>query len=295
VSESNGRGTRSPVRNIAGVKLHPYGRIIECDAGALALRAGERVMIDDRRGPLLALVSVASADRPVRGPLGRVLRRADQRDLSRLDAMAAREREVVALARERAHARKLPLKVFRVELAPTGDRALFYFSSDQRVDFRELVKELSAEMNQRVEMRQVGVRDEAKMVGGIGSCGRELCCTTFLPQFAPVSIKMAKNQNLVLNPAKVSGQCGRLKCCLVYEEATYVEAAKLLPRVGKRVETPEGPGRVDDLDILGGRIRVSFPDRPPAVFTADQVRAAPTPARPAPNDDDEPPSGVPTS
>jgi cell fate regulator YaaT (PSP1 superfamily) len=126
----------------------------------------------------------------------------------------------------------------------------------------------------------VGVRDEAKMVGGIGSCGRELCCTTFLPQFAPVSIKMAKNQNLALNPSKVSGQCGRLKCCLVYEEAMYVEAAKKLPRLGKRVETPEGLGRVDDLDILGGRIRVSYPDRPPAVFTADQVRVMAPPGEP---------------
>jgi hypothetical protein len=128
-------------------------------------------------------------------------------------------------------------------------------------------------------MRQVGVRDEAKMVGGIGSCGRELCCTTFLPRFAPVSIKMAKHQNLVLNPTKVSGQCGRLKCCLVYEDANYVEAAKTLPRMGKRVTTPEGVGRVGDVDVLAGRVRVYFEDHPPRVFQAAEVQviAAPEP------------------
>jgi cell fate regulator YaaT (PSP1 superfamily) len=276
-------------RNIAGVKLHPTGRTLECDAGGLELRVGERVMIDDRRGPLLGVVAVPSAERPVKGALTRILRRAEERDLARLEAHHQRERETVAFARERARARKLSVKVFRAELSSNGDRALIYFSSDQRIDFRDLVKDLSGELHARIEMRQVGVRDEAKMVGGIGSCGRELCCTTFLPQFAPVSIKMAKNQNLALNPAKVSGQCGRLKCCLVYEEAMYVEAARSLPRVGKRVETPEGLGRVDDLDILRGRIRVSYPDRPPQIFTAAEVRpiAAPDagPPRPEPDPD----------
>jgi cell fate regulator YaaT (PSP1 superfamily) len=267
-------------RNIAGVKLTPTGRTIECDAGTLVVRPGDRVMIDDRRGPVLAVVAVASAERPVRGPLVRILRRADERDLHRQQAHRQRETDVVGFARERARARRLAIKVFRAELS--GDRALIYFSSDQRVDFRELVKDLSAHLHARIEMRQVGVRDEAKMVGGIGSCGRELCCTTFLPQFAPVSIKMAKNQNLALNPNKVSGQCGRLKCCLVYEEAMYIEAARSLPRLGKRVETPEGIGRVEDLDVLGGRIRVSYPDRPPAVFTAAEVRPVVMPGAPAP-------------
>jgi cell fate regulator YaaT (PSP1 superfamily) len=164
------------------------------------------------------------------------------------------------------------MKIFRVEWTATNEKALFYFSSEQRIDFRELVRDLGAHLRTRVELRQVGVRDEAKVVGGIGSCGRELCCTTFLPQFAPVSIKMAKNQNLALNPSRVSGQCGRLKCCLVYEEAQYVEAGKKLPRIGKRVETPDGPGRVDDLDVLAGRVRVAFPDRPPAVYAAEDLR-----------------------
>ena len=119
------------------------------------------------------------------------------------------------------------------------------------------------------------MRDEAKMVGGIGSCGRELCCSTFLPKFAPVSIKMAKHQNLAMAPSKVSGQCGRLKCCLVYEDATYVEAAEALPKIGKRVGTPDGVGRVGDLDVLRGRVRVYFDGQPPKTFTADDLQPAP--------------------
>ena len=170
--------------------------------------------------------------------------------------------------------------MFRVELHAAG-RATFYFAAEQRIDFRDLVRDLASKVHARVEMRQVGVRDEAKMVGGIGSCGRELCCTTFLPKFAPVSIKMAKNQNLALNPTKVSGQCGRLKCCLVYEEANYVEAAKRLPRAGKRVTTPDGVGRVGDVDVLRERVRVYFEDQPPKVFPAADVSVlAPPPGEP---------------
>ncbi len=254
------------MKNIAGVKLHPTGRTIEADAGELVLHRGEMVVID--RG--VAIVSVASGAREVRGPLVTIVRRADAPDLELHEAMKDREAKALTFAIERARAHKLPMKVFRAEIG--ADRAVFYFSSEERVDFRELVRDLAARVRTRIELRQVGVRDEAKMVGGIGSCGLELCCTTFLPQFAPVSIKMAKNQNLALNPARVTGQCGRLKCCLVYEEATYVEAAKNLPKIGKRVQTPDGPGRVDDLDILAGKIRVCFPDRPPLVFTADQVK-----------------------
>jgi cell fate regulator YaaT (PSP1 superfamily) len=284
-------------RNLVGVRLTPHGRTLELDAGELRLLAGERVVLDDRRaGTAVATVTIPSAHRPARGPVGRVLRRAQPGDLERLGAEQARGAEALAFARERARARALPIKFFRVEAAPGGDKTTFYFSSEQRVDFRELVRDLAARFHARIELRQVGVRDEAKMVGGIGSCGRELCCSTFLPQFAPVTIKMAKNQNLALNPSRVSGQCGRLKCCLVYEEAQYVEAGKLLPRIGKRVETPDGLGRVDDLDVLGGRVRVSFMDRPPAVYAAAEVRRPkdadpPTdPERePGPAGDGEPP------
>jgi cell fate regulator YaaT (PSP1 superfamily) len=258
-----------PLLNVVGVKLTPTGRTFACDPGALPLRVGERVVLDD--GNAIALVAVAPVLRAATLPLPRVLRVADTRDLARHASEEARAKEMLAFARERAKARNLPIKMFRAELHHGGSRATFTFAADQRIDFRDLVRDLSAKVRARVELRQVGVRDEAKMVGGIGSCGRELCCSTFLPKFAPVSIKMAKNQNLALNPTKVSGQCGRLKCCLVYEDANYVEAAKLLPRAGKRVTTPEGIGRVGDVDVLRERIRVYFEDQPPKVFAANEV------------------------
>ncbi|HVU52297.1 MAG TPA: regulatory iron-sulfur-containing complex subunit RicT [Polyangia bacterium] len=296
-----GAGAGPPVVNLVGVKLSPTGRTFGCDAGALAPRVGDRVVLDDEDASV-ATVAVTTALRAATPPLPRLLRLADARDLARLEADRRRADDALAFARERARARNLPIKMFRVELH-AGGRATFYFAAEQRIDFRELVRDLASRVRARVEMRQVGVRDEAKMVGGIGSCGRELCCSTFLPKFAPVSIKMAKNQNLALNPTKVSGQCGRLKCCLVYEEANYVEAAKRLPRSGKRVTTPEGVGRVGDVDVLRERVRVYFEDQPPKVFPAAEVRliappgeppragAGAEPREPAPRDE-TPPDGA---
>lgn len=268
-------------RNLVAARLTRFGRSFDYDAGDLTLGPGETIVVDDRRGGTeVATVTVGTLWRTPRGPVGRVLRRAEEADRQRAAAHATAVADALTFGRERARARQLPIKVFRLEWPSSADKALFYFSADQRVDFRDLVKDLAARLHTRIEMRQVGVRDEAKMVGGIGSCGRELCCTTFLPSFAPVSIKMAKNQNLVLNPTKVSGQCGRLKCCLVYEEAQYVEAGKKLPKIGKRVETPEGLGKVDDLEILAGKIRVAFPDKPPMIFSAADVRLVAAPGQP---------------
>ena len=301
-----------PLLAVVGVKLAPTGRTFACDAGKLSetLRVGDLVVIENEDdGATVGTVAVRVTLRAVTPPVPRVLRVAEARDVARLEAERRRAAEALTFARERARARNLPIKMFRVELHAGGARATFYFAAEQRVDFRDLVRDLATHIHARVEMRQVGVRDEAKMVGGIGSCGQELCCSTFLPKFAPVSIKMAKNQNLALNPTKVSGQCGRLKCCLVYEDANYVEAAKRLPRSGKRVTTPEGPGRVGDVDVLRERVRVYFEDQPPKVFPAAdvQVLAPPpseTPMRPrdaktttAPSDgkapDGTPPEGTP--
>jgi cell fate regulator YaaT (PSP1 superfamily) len=285
-----GRPARAPdSRNLVGVRLADNGRTLDYDAGELRLAAGELVVVDDRRGgTLVATVVIPSGRRAARGPVGRVQRRAQDGDRQQAAAAERRLHEALAFARERARSRGLAIKFFRVELSPGGDKTTFYFSSEQRVDFRELVRDLAARFHNRIDLRQVGVRDEAKMVGGIGSCGRELCCSTFLPHFAPVTIRMAKNQNLALNPGRVSGQCGRLKCCLVYEEAQYLEAGKLLPRVGKRVDTPDGPGRVDDLDVLRGRVRVSFPDRPPVTYPAAELLPGPGGA---PGGDPDPSAG----
>jgi cell fate regulator YaaT (PSP1 superfamily) len=147
-----------------------------------------------------------------------------------------------------------------------------YFTSDERIELRDLLRVLGQALGLRVELRQLGARDEAKMVGGIGSCGRELCCTTWLPDFVPVSIKMAKDQGLVLSPTKVAGQCGRLKCCLVYEQAAYAEMRKGLPKLGKRVITADGEGRVVEVDVLRRRVRVAYGPGDSQVLAADQVR-----------------------
>jgi cell fate regulator YaaT (PSP1 superfamily) len=270
----------SATANIAGVKLSPRGRTLACDAGPLELRAGDRVVVDDGRETEVGTVAVPTATRPASGPLPRILRRADARDLERVTSADRRTAEALAFARARGQALGLRIKMFRAEFQ-RGGRVLFYFASEERVDFRELVRELATKLHSRIELRQVGVRDEAKLTGGIGTCGRELCCSTFLPKFAPVSIKMAKHQNLALNPTKVSGQCGRLKCCLVYEDAMYVDAAAALPKLGKRVGTPEGVGRVGDLDVLRGRVRVYFEGQPPRVFDAAELQPAP-PVPPTP-------------
>jgi cell fate regulator YaaT (PSP1 superfamily) len=287
---------RTPAeRNVVGVKYAPNGRLIDCDSSQLQLRRGEQVVVDDRRGGGVATVVTPTSARRISGYLARIVRRAEPRDLQRAEADQQRQTSALTFARERARSLDLPIKVFRVDLGHGNDRATFYFSSEQRVDFRDLVRDLAAHLHTRIEMRQVGVRDEAKMVGGIGSCGRELCCSTFLPHFAPVSIKMAKNQRLVLNPTKVAGQCGRLKCCLMYEDALYAEASKGLPKVGKFVQTPEGLGRVDDLEVLTGKVRVAFPDRPPVTFLASEVQLAPRPGSgPAPQNRAPAPAERPT-
>jgi hypothetical protein len=165
------------------------------------------------------------------------------------------------------------VKVFRAELVGgRNDRLMLYITTEERVDLRELVRDLSSATSARVELRQLGARDEAKAVGGIGSCGLTLCCTTWLPEFVPVSIKMAKDQGLVLNPTKVAGQCGRLKCCLVYEQAGYAELRKGLPKLGKRVVTARGEGRVVEVDVLRQRVRVSYAPGESEVLVAADVK-----------------------
>src|SRR5262249_5798694 len=185
--------------NVCGVKFTIGGKLYEVDAGDATYAAGDAVIVETDRGPLQATIAVVTRREIVPEPLPRVLRRAGA------SRFVDRAHEALRTAKQRARARRLPVKMFRVDILPGGQRAIVYFSADERIDFRDLVRDLAHDLRLRIEMRQTGVRDEAKLVGGIGSCGRELCCTTFLPHFDPVSIKMAKDQGLVLNPTKVSG------------------------------------------------------------------------------------------
>ncbi len=261
------------VVNLVGVKFTPSGKIYLADAGDDSYRRGEEVLVDTERGPRIGMVAVATVRRPhPHGRLERVLRRPDERDrraAGQLDQLAAR---ALRAAREQVRQLNLHVRVFRAEPSQGGRKFRLYFGSEDRIDVRDLARDLSRTLGARIELRQTGVRDQAKMVGGIGSCGLELCCSTWLPEFVPVSIKNAKDQGLVLNPSKVSGQCGRLKCCLVYEQATYAELRKGLPRMGKRVITELGEGRVVEVDVLRQRVRVSHVGGDVGYFTPDQVQ-----------------------
>jgi cell fate regulator YaaT (PSP1 superfamily) len=265
------------VASVAGVRFVPGGRVQWCDAGDAEYRTGERVMVDTDRGARLAWIAVPPSRRAIRDrSLRRVIRRASEPDLrGERDGDTDRAR-ALRIAKDKAAALRLPLKVFRVELLGQlgrGARLNLNYTTDERLDLRDFIHDLSAALGGgRVELRQLGVRDEAKAVGGIGSCGLTLCCTTWLPDFVPVSIKMAKDQGLVLSPTKVSGQCGRLKCCLVYEQAAYAELRKGLPKLGKRVIAARGEGRVVEVDVLRQRIRVSYGPGDTEVVPAAEVK-----------------------
>jgi cell fate regulator YaaT (PSP1 superfamily) len=275
------------VTNVAGIKFRPAGTIYEFDAEDKHYARGERVVVESDRGPVVGTVAVASRRMPMLDQLRHILRRATATDENAGERNTSKEREAYLFCKQRIRERNLPMKLTRVEYPLASGRVLFYFASEERIDFRDLVKDLAARLHARIEMRQIGARDEAKMVGGIGSCGRELCCSTFLPAFVPVSIKMAKDQGLVLNPSKVSGQCGRLKCCLVYEHDLYKEMKKGLPKVGKCVTTPAGPGKVVELDVLRQRVRVWFDEGGSEIFPPDVLQLVHQPGAPQPKSDDD--------
>jgi cell fate regulator YaaT (PSP1 superfamily) len=223
------------------------------------LTPGENVVVETSRGRTLGQVVFAPREVPegeISGTLKPVVCRATAWDMVQSDQIAHREPEALQTCRERAASLGMNIKVIRVEFSFDGSSAVVYFTSEQRVDFRNLVHDLSQALRVRVEMRQVGVRDEAKFMGGFGRCGRELCCATWLREFAPVSIKMAKSQDLPLNASEVSGVCGRLLCCLAYENDFYTEARKQMPRINSIVETPQGPGKVRQVHVLANSIAV---------------------------------------
>jgi len=223
---------------IVPVKFHHAGRQYDFNAQALELQAGSRVVVETERGRALAIVVTAPREIPAeQAPEGlkSVLRTATDDDIAQAAANAARERDAVRYCKERVQSRNLEMKLVRAEYAFDGSKIVFYFTAEGRIDFRDLVKDLAHHFHTRIEMRQIGVRDEAKLVGGLGICGRELCCCSFLTEFYPVSVKMAKEQGLALNPTKISGQCGRLLCCLGYEFEAYCELRKGMPKCGKKV------------------------------------------------------------
>jgi cell fate regulator YaaT (PSP1 superfamily) len=263
------------VGGTVGVRFAAGGRIVWADAGDQVFAVGARLLVDTERGPRLATVATGPSRKMTRERVRRVLRVATDKDLEGERAGDADTQKALRIAKDAASKYRLPMKVYRVELhgqLGRGAKMNLYYTSDDRLDLRGFIADVSRDTGARVELRQLGVRDEAKAVGGIGSCGLTLCCTTWLPDFVPVSIKMAKDQGLVLSPTKVSGQCGRLKCCLVYEQAGYAELRKGLPKLGKRVVSARGEGRVVEVDVLRQRVRVSYGMGDSEVLPAGDVK-----------------------
>jgi cell fate regulator YaaT (PSP1 superfamily) len=257
---------------VFGIRLRKTNKVIEFTPGGLELCAAEYVVVDTEKGIVLGQVMYGPLQRDPLPPDAKpVIRKADIEDLAIMKRNRTKEEEAYLFCLERIKERSLPMKLVDVEYILSGGKAVFYFTSDGRVDFRTLVKDLAQQFHTRIEMRQIGVRDESKMLGGIGPCGRELCCSCFLKSFEPVSIRMAKDQNLALNPQKVSGLCGRLMCCLTYEQATYEAIWDQIPKIGKRVVTPQGEGKVMSVDIKNQKVRTLIGDEM-VIFTIEEIR-----------------------
>ncbi len=260
---------------VVGVRFKKAGKIYYFDPADLPVSAGDFVIVETVRGIEYGKVVIDRKkvdENDIVLPLKKVIRIADQKDqLAVKDNKDAAE-EAFNICVKKIDEHKLEMKLVDVEYTFDRNKVIFYFTADGRVDFRELVKDLASIFRTRIELRQIGVRDEAKMLGGIGPCGRMLCCSTFLGDFEPVSIKMAKDQNLSLNPTKISGLCGRLMCCLKYENDTYETAKKELPDVGQKIDTPQGTGRVTGLNILERLVRIELAEQERTIeYTLDEL------------------------
>ena len=244
---------------VVGVKFKQTGKMYYFDPKEFELSAGDEVIVETARGMEFGTVTLGVTEikeKDITRPLKQVVRIADDKDKKRHEENEKKKGEAMKSCKRLIEKHGLDMKLIDVEYTFDNNKIVFYFTSDGRVDFRELVKDLAGVFRMRIELRQVGVRDEAKLLGGIGCCGREVCCASWLSDFQPVSIKMTKTQNLSLNPTKISGVCGRLMCCLKYENEIYLELSKGMPKVNEKVETKEGLGKVIETNVLAGKIKV---------------------------------------
>ena len=249
------------MKEIIGVRFRQDGRIYSFAPGDGKFKPGDMVIVDTARGMECGEVVAENKivdDSQIVGELKSVIRRATDEDLKKLEQNRAKEKQAMEACGKKIEEHKLDMNLVDVELSFDGSKMLFYFTADERVDFRNLVKDLAAMFHTRIELRQIGVRDEAKLLGGLGICGQQFCCARFLDDFHPVSIKMAKEQGLSLNPAKISGACGRLMCCLQYEHDAYSYLISLTPKIGSLVKTEDGEGTVVDHNLITGKLAVKL-------------------------------------
>ena len=252
------------MKNIIGVRFKKLGKIYFFNPRGLRVRKGNKVIVETAQGEEYGEVIIPNRwvqDEKIITPLKKVIRIANYRDHKHYEECRRKEKEAFDLCLKKIKEHKLDMTLTDVEYKFDNSKILFSFTADGRVDFRDLVKDLAAIYKTRIELRQIGVRDEVKRIGGNGVCGRELCCCSFLSDFETVSIKMAKEQNISLNPSKISGNCGRLMCCLKYESDVYEEKLKKLPKIGAIVKTEDGEGEVDSIETLKERVRVKMKDK----------------------------------
>ncbi len=260
---------------VVGIQFNPVTKIYHFGANSLLnLANGDHVIVETSKGTEIAQVvepphTIEEED--VVGEMKNVLRQASAWDMVQKDIWSRKEKEALSVCRTKAREHNLAIKIIRCDYNYTGGRLLIYFSAENRVDFRTLVRELARIFRTRIEMRQIGVRDEAKLLDGVGKCGRQLCCTSWLREFTPVSIRMAKNQQLPLNPEEISGVCGRLLCCLSYEDAHYKEQNKKMPKLGSQVVTPQGTGRVRHLHPLKESVTVLLESNAIVEFKVEEL------------------------
>ena len=263
---------------VIGVRFKEVGKVYFFDPDHTELKEGEPVIVETARGVECGFVATENREIPdeeIVHPLKKLIRKATSEDLKRVEDNRRREKEAFSICEKKIAAHKLEMKLVDVEYTFDNSKILFYFTADGRVDFRALGKDLASVFRTRIELRQIGVRDEAKMLGGLGICGKPFCCSTFLGVFQPVSIKMAKEQGLSLSPVKISGTCGRLMCCLKYEQEAYADLLRTTPKLGAIVSTPEGKGVVVDQNLLTGILKVRIdraPEAAPQTFKVKDVK-----------------------
>ena len=263
---------------VIGVRFRNVGKVYYFKPGEQDVEVWNKVIVETSRGVECGEVVMSKrqvSDDNIVQPLKSIIRIATEDDLAKIKENKKKEKEAYQICENKISKHKLGMKLIDAEYTFDNNKVLFYFTADGRIDFRELVKELAAVFRTRIELRQIGVRDESKMMGGLGICGKPFCCSTFLGDFQPVSIKMAKEQGLSLSPTKISGTCGRLMCCLKFEQDAYTELLSNTPKVGAIVETPEGKGTVVDQNLITGTLRVCMdraPEASPLVFKVKEVK-----------------------
>ena len=263
------------MKQAIAVRFADNGKESYFDPAGLSPQPGDYVMADTPKGPACGQVSQAARPVPdylLPNPLPALVRMADSVDIRRMHQRQNEDKKAWRICRECIDRHGLEMKLVKVEYAPDHSKVTFYFTADGRVDFRELVKDLASTFHMRIELRQIGVRDESKMMGGIGLCGQPFCCSRFLRDFQPVSIRMAKEQGLSLNPTKISGACGRLMCCLAYEQKSYEYLNSITPQVGSVVRTPDGEGVVIEVNVIAGtlKVRSNVESLPPKVYQREE-------------------------